>query len=185
MITPASSDLLIAPPNIPDPRFRKSVLMLTHDHNSGSFALCVNKLSKFTLPQILEELELEDYNLNFPLYWGGPVNQGTVWMLHSTDWECEHTVAITTDWAMTSHISMFAHLADGDHPEHFRICMGYCSWSPGQLKNELAGIPPWNHNNSWLVANNLGPEWLFEQPEDLLWENATTLCSHQAVDSWI
>lgn len=184
MITPTSSDLLIAPPNIPDPRFRKSVLMLTHDHRSGSFALCINKPSKFTLDQVLAELDL-DYNLNFPLYWGGPVNAGTVWMLHSTDWECEHTVAVTTDWAMTSHISMFSHLADGDYPEHFRIFMGYCSWSPGQLANELAGSPPWSHNNSWLVANNLGPEWLFEQPVELLWENATTLSAHQAVDSWI
>jgi hypothetical protein len=36
-----------------------------------------------------------------------------------------------------------------------------------------------------LTAQNLGPEWLFEQPVDELWSNVITLSSHQAVDSWL
>lgn len=184
MIYPKSSDLLIAPPHIPDPRFRKTVLLLTHDHKGGSFALCVNKPTEHTLQDIVDELGIET-NINFPLYWGGPVNQNTVWMLHSSEWECEYTVPINADWSMTSNISMFTHMADGDYPNQFRLMLGYCSWSPGQLKSELEGLPPWNHNSSWLIANNLGPEWLFEQPIDLLWENATTLSSHQAVNQWL
>lgn len=86
---------------------------------------------------------------------------------------------------MTSNIDMFKHLAEGDCPKHFRLMIGYCSWSRGQLEAEIAGNPPWNKGHSWLVAKNLGPEWLFEQPVDLLWENATTLSAHQAVDSWL
>lgn len=181
---PKSSDLLIAPPHIPDPRFRKSVLMLTHDHSAGSFAICVNKVTEYTLQDISEELGI-DTGMNFPLYWGGPVNSSTVWMLHSSDWSCEQTVPVDQDWSITSNIEMFAHLADGDFPKHFRLFLGYCSWSKGQLRCELEGHPPWNHSNSWLIAKNLGPEWLFEHPVELLWENCTTLCSHQAVDSWL
>lgn len=63
--------------------------------------------------------------------------------------------------------------------------MGYCSWAAGQLEAELNGHGPWQKQNSWLVAHNLGPEWLLEQPVDDLWTGATTLCSHQAVDSWL
>lgn len=184
MQKPKATDLLIAPPQIPDPRFRKTVLMLTHDHRGGSFALCVNRPTEHTLQDIVEELGI-DTELNFPLYWGGPVNSNTVWMLHSTEWSCEHTVEINEEWSMTSNIEMFRDFAIGNFPRHFRLMLGYCSWSRGQLEAELAGMPPWNHNNSWLIAENLGPEWLFEQPVELLWESATTLSSHQAVSNWL
>jgi putative AlgH/UPF0301 family transcriptional regulator len=81
---PNSTDLLIAPPAIPDQRFRKAVIMLTHDTQQGSFALCVNKPTNHTLQDILDDNDI-DANLNFPLYWGGPVSQGTVWMLHDSE----------------------------------------------------------------------------------------------------
>ena len=123
--------------------------------------------------------------MNFPLYWGGPVNANTVWMLHSTEWSCDHTVEINEEWSMTSNIEMFQDFANGNFPRHFRLMLGYCSWAKNQLQSELEGMPPWNHNNSWLIAENLGPEWLFDQPVELLWDNATTLSSHQAVANWL
>lgn len=187
MIEYKPTDLLISPPSIPDPRFRKTVLMLTHDHDGGSFALCLNKPSRYVCKDILQNIEaLQDLDLQFPMYWGGPVSQGTVWMLHSAEWELdERTVEIDESWSMTSHESMFAHLADGDYPQQFRLMFGFCSWAPNQLIAELRGLPPWNSKHSWLVAANPGPEWIYEQPVENLWENATTLCSHQAVDSWL
>ncbi len=183
---PDSGDLLIAPPGIPDSRFKDSVLLLTHDHRGGSFALCVNKPTEHVLTDAIQEIEgLEDVDLRFPLYWGGPINPGTIWMLHSSEWDSEHTVRINDEWSMTSHVSMFYALADGDYPNYFRLSFGYCSWAPGQLKAELRGLPPWNHKHSWLVAKNPGPEWLFEHAVDELWDSATELSSRQAVDSWI
>ena len=181
------TDLLIAPPSIPDPRFRRTVMMLTHDHDGGSFALCLNKPSRYICKDILQNLDnLQDLDVQFPMYWGGPMSPGTVWMLHSSEWRIEErTVEINEDWSMTSSESMFVSLADGDCPRQFRLMFGFCSWSPGQLESELKGAPPWNPNHSWLLAANPGAEWIFEQPVEDLWENATTLCSHQAVDSWL
>ena len=181
---PKASDLLIAPPMIPDRRFDKAVLLMTHDQQGGSFALCLNRPTEHSLADILEETGIEA-NINFPLYWGGPVNPGTVWMLHSSDWRCEHTVPIDENWSITSNIAMFHHLADGDVPQHFRMMFGYCSWQQGQLRAELRGLPPWNHNHSWLIAENPGPEWIMETPVDELWVHCTDLCGHQAVDSWL
>lgn len=193
MITIQGTDLLIAPPNIPDARFRQSVLMLTHTNNSGSFALCVNKPSQYTVQDLVTQASTElnvdleiDCDLNFPLYWGGPVSSSTIWMLHSSDWHLDNITAnIDNDWSMTSNINMFYHLADGDVPREFRIMYGYCSWSPGQLAAELTGNPPWRPEHAWLVARNLGPDWLFNQPVESMWENCTTLSAHQAVDSWL
>ena len=180
------TDLLIAPPNMPDSRFRNTVLFLTHHTERGSFALCVNRETSWTLPEVLEGTEIRpDILPNTPIYWGGPVSPQSLWMLHSTDWVCEHTVMLSSAWAMTSNSSMFYHLADGDFPRQFRMVMGYCAWGPAQLEGELEGHRPWRREQSWLVAHDIGPEWLLEQPTDNLWASAATLCSHQAVDSWL
>lgn len=186
MISADSTDLLIAPPAMPDSRFRNSVLMLTHNNHSGSFALCVNKSMGFTLDEILEDSDIAvDNPPRLPVYWGGPVSSNSLWMVHSPDWVSEGTVMISSAWAMTSSAEMFHNLADGDCPRHFRIVMGYCAWAPDQLYKELNGLGPWKRQHSWLVAQNLGPEWLLDQPSEDLWAAATTLCSHQAVDSWL
>lgn len=182
----SATDLLIAPPAMPDPRFRRSVLMITHDHESGSFALCVNRPTEHTLVDVLRDSDIDIIAPPaIPVYWGGPVSTNSLWMVHSTDWVTDASAMISSAWAMTSSESMFHSLADGDCPKHFRIVMGYCSWAAGQLEAELNGQGPWQKQNSWLVAHNLGPEWLLEQPVEDLWTGATTLCSHQAVDSWL
>lgn len=167
--------------------------MLTHSHEAGSFALCVNRASNYTVQDLVDQAQVElsidleiDCDLRFPLYWGGPVSPSTIWMLHSSEWHLDDiTVIIDDQWSMTSNVKMFHRLADGDMPREFRIMYGYCSWAPGQLENELRGQAPWRPEQAWLIARNLGPEWLFEQPVESLWENATTLSSHQAVDSWL
>ena len=181
-ITPPPS-LLIAPPNMPDPRFAKSVLLLTHHQQGGSSAICINRPTEHVVSDVLRELDL-DFELHFPVYWGGPVNSGVVWMLHSSEWAMEDTVAINDHWSMTSDVGMFAHLADHDCPRYFRITVGMSTWGPGQLQMELDGTPPWNKSNSWLVTDNPGPEWLFEQDPETLWDQATELCGRQAVKSW-
>ncbi len=178
------STLLIAPPGIPDRRFKNTVIMLTHSNDSADFGLCVNKLTAHSLQEITEPLDLGPVP-NLDLYWGGPVSPGTIWMLHDTGWSIEQSVEINTDWAMTSHADMFTAIAEGNEPLHYRMFMGFCAWQQGQLVKELAGAPPWNHRHSWLTAENLGPEWLLGQSADVIWESATTLSAHQAVDSWL
>jgi len=183
-----ATDLLIAPPGIPDSRFRNAVMMLTHANSQGSFALCMNRVTPHTLDHVLEhntDLDLPCNLPQVPVYWGGPMGTNSLWMIHSADWACEHTVHLTNDWAMTSNIEMFHCLASGDYPRQFRMIMGYASWDSGQLQNELEGRGNWRPEHSWLVARNLGPEWLLEQDPADLWGNVITLSGHQAVDTWL
>lgn len=179
-----SGDLLIAPPNMPDPRFRKAVILLTHDLASGAFALCLNRETRHRVGDIIEDLGI-GFDLPHPLYWGGPVSPSTIWMLHSDDWHTDNTHEVCEGWSMTSSREMFEQIGDGDEPQHYRFFAGYCSWGPGQLQAELAGAEPWSRDQSWLVAQNPGPSWLLEQPIEHLWSSATTLSSHQAVASWL
>lgn len=184
MNMPVPGDLLIAPPNIPDLRFRNSVLLMTHHDTSGSLAICINRPSDFSTKDVLMKYEMEG-NLNVPLHWGGPISPTTVWMLHDHEWYMEGTIEINKEWSMTSSMKMFTHLMDLDFPKQFRLFYGFCSWEPEQLKAELSGRPPWSPRHSWLVAKNPGPEWLFEAPMEDLWRLTAELSGHQAVDDWL
>jgi putative transcriptional regulator len=177
-------DLLVAPPTIVDSRFEKTVLMLTHSTEAGSLAICLNKATDHKINDVLKEINIQLEN-NIPLYWGGPVSNSTIWMLHSKDWQIETTMDVNEHWSMTSHVSMFHHLADGDYPNKYRVFFGQSSWGPGQLRGELEGDPPWSKNHSWLVVKQPDPNWMFTTNTKNLWIESTTLCGEQTVESWL
>jgi putative transcriptional regulator len=180
-----SGDLLISPVHMPDPRFKETVMLLTHDNDHGSFALCLNK----PMPrQVSDVIEDQIDITNFPdqtLYWGGPVSPHTIWMLHDSDWCSEHTVSVNDQWSMTSHLSMFHSLAQGDTPRHFRICSGFAAWAVGQLEMEIQGQQPWRPESSWLIAHDASAEWALDQDESQLWKNSVALSANQAIGQWM
>ena len=179
-----TGNLLIAPPNMPDPRFHDSVILLVQHEHTGSVGFALNKPPDYVVNDILEEIEVPG-NLPFPLYWGGPVKSSAIWMLHNTEWTMDNTVPVNDTWAMTSNRAMFTHMCDGDLPNCFRFLHGIATWGPGQLEGELRGDYPWDHSSSWLVTEDPGPEFLFECPEEHLWEQATELVKDQFVNDWL
>lgn len=179
-------DLLIAPANMKDTRFEKSVLLVMQNHHRGSMALCLNRPSGYQVSDVLEHIKLDPgFEFNIPLYWGGPVNNNTIWMIHEREWTNPNTVNINANWSMTSNISMFKQMNQGDLPRRFRLFVGFAGWAPFQLEKELEGEPPWSKQHSWLVAHSPDPEWLFDQEEESLWDNAVSLSANQAVNTWL
>ena len=175
--------LLIAPPSMQDSRFAKTVLLITHNNNSGTFAVCLNRPTKHSAKELSRELEL-DIELPFTIYWGGPVQQQTVWMVHDKHWQNDTTMYVNENWHVTSHESMFYNLADGDAPRNFRLCFGFCSWMPGQLDMEIEGQAPFNKKSSWLYLEDADPDWIFDTPIDELWEEATNSAANAAIENW-
>lgn len=180
---PCSGDLLIAPPSMNDPSFARSVLLLlSGDTSSGTIALCVNRKLNITVDHL--DLDLE-YDLDLPLFWGGPLLPQSIWMLHTSEWGLPATRDITDEWSVTSDHDMFPLLAAGSQPEYFRLFLGYSGWQQGQLLKELEGTPPWSRRNSWLVAKSITPQWLFDRPHTSLWREAISQSCQQAVASWL
>lgn len=179
-------DALIAPANMVDARFDKTVMLVTQVNNTGHMALCLNRPTEYTLQDLLDREDLSiDKKLEHPLYWGGPVNQNTVWMLHDPDWSQRNSLYINDKWSMTSHVSMFSRLSDNDYPRWFRFFFGFAAWGPGQLEHEIQGEHPWRKEHSWLIAKDIDPYWMVDQVEDLLWQEAIQLSANQAVEQWL
>lgn len=184
MIKVKTGDLLVAPPNMPDPRFNKTVLFLTQYNTRGAYALCLNRPTEHTLNEIVKPLGLEFID-DQPLYWGGPVSLSTVWMLHDTDWSVSNTMRVNEHWNITSHEEMFHHLSKGVWPKRYRIMIGHAVWDAGQLDAEIEGEEPWSHRSSWLAVKNPDPNWLTDLEPEQLWPSSCSICGQQTVDSWM
>jgi putative transcriptional regulator len=181
--TISPGDCIIAPPRIRDQEFAKSVILVTSQRGGGDFGLCLNRPSGHTLGDLSLELDC-DINENITLYWGGPVGTQTIWMLHTPDWSIDQTVQVNEHWSMTSHRSMFHHLADGDQPHNFIMTFGFCGWARGQLQRELRGEPPYSVDSSWLTWQQPTGDILDIAPDEL-WRISCEQSSHQAVNSWL
>jgi len=180
----SAGDLLVAPPSIIDRRFEKTVMLITHHNSRGAFALCLNRETEHTVNDILEPLELQ-LNCNVPLYWGGPVNPNTIWMLHDNSWQIENSLPVDNNWSVTSHTEMFEKMIDGEIPSRFRIFYGHAAWAPGQLEGELKGEEPWSQEHSWLVVNNPDPDWVIDMDIEHMWTSGCSISGQQAVESWL
>lgn len=176
--------LLVAPPQMLDTRFARTVLLLTHHNSQGSFALCLNKPTGHTMAQASLEMGL-DKQLPFSVYWGGPVNNGSIWMVHTTDWDVEETINVNRSWNVSSTKEMFSHLADGDTPREFRICAGMATWAPGQLDMEIDGMHPFDKRSSWLTVDKPDPDHILNLNDQDIWEACVHKVGSQTIDTWL
>ena len=78
---------------------------------------------------------------------------------------------------------MFLKMSQGNEPVYWRMHIGLCSWSPGQLDMEMKGQFPYNKTHRWLTANPT-EEIIFEYDGEEQWNKALELCSYQTVNQW-
>ena len=138
--------LLIAMPGMADPRFSKSVIYLCAHNEDGAMGLVINKLvGSLTFKELLKQMEIEtgNFNSNVEVHFGGPVETGRGFVLHSTDYNSAETMRVNNDFAVTATVEVLKLIADGKGPCNVMFALGYSGWAPGQLDTEM-------QNNGWL-----------------------------------
>ncbi|MDP6350913.1 MAG: YqgE/AlgH family protein [Alphaproteobacteria bacterium] len=162
-----SGRLLIAMPNMSDPRFARSVVYLCSHNVDGAMGLVVNKLiGSLSFSDLLKQMEIEpeDVDDEFRVHFGGPVESGRGFVLHSKDYQSEATMHVDGEIALTATIDVLRSIADGKGPNRALFALGYAGWAPGQLDSEIQA-------NGWLhvdADNNL----VFDHEHETKWERA-------------
>jgi putative transcriptional regulator len=146
-------NLLIAPPAVKGNFWNKTVIMVTEHHSGGSVGLVLNKRSELSVREFGKQL---GFDINVPgfVYQGGPVSGKNLSFLHSSEWTSKNTMRVSKDFSLSSADDILPRLAEGDCPIYWRIFLGLCGWSTGQLTGEIKGTPPWNHATSWCLASS-------------------------------
>lgn len=172
--------LLTAPPAYEDDFYEKAVVFVYEFTRGTSFGIAVNKPTDRTVADLCEHYGIT-YNGREMLYIGGPINPGALIMIHSSDWSCSNTLRVpNTSWRISSDASMLKRIAAGDAPRQWKLCLGMCKWSLGQLQKEVEGLPPYTKKNSWLtgVAH---AKLIFHKKPDKIWRLSISTCAEEFV----
>lgn len=144
-----AGQLLIAMPGMGDPRFEKAVVYMCAHSEDGAMGLIVNKpAADVSFEDLLEQLKIPkvDDADEIRVMFGGPVEHGRGFVLHSNDYVSnESTLSVTDDVGMTATLDILEDIANGDGPSLSLLALGYSGWGPGQLEGEIAA-------NGWLTC---------------------------------
>lgn len=166
--TNLTGHLLIAMPGMGDPRFEHSVVFICDHSDEGAMGLIVNKASKdVDMPTLLAQLDIESaHDLSHrTVHFGGPVEMGRGFVLHTPDYQSiVTTLEVRDDIHMTATLDILEDLAKGDGPGKWMMMLGYAGWAAGQLESEIA-------QNGWLVCD-ASPALIFDHRDAEKWEAA-------------
>ena len=160
--------LLIAMPGMTDPHFEKSVIFMCAHSAEGAMGIMINKpVSGLSFHDLMEKLELRvtPDTPNFPILYGGPVETGRGFVLHSGEYESsEATLPVSEDVSLTATLDILRAMAVGRGPEHAIFALGYAGWTAGQIEEEI-------RRNGWIHCDS-DPELLFDPDLDNKWSTA-------------
>ena len=173
--------LLVAPPNMPDWRFQKTVLYVWRHDITGAAAVIINKKCNHPdFRHICEEGRIDrNLQINPPIYYGGPILNNLIGVLHSKDFQLgSSNVNKLYPLAFTLDRKMLEVIAQGGGPKQKLIIMGMANWEAQQLEDEIDAIPPRKPAMSWLVVPCDEKLIFGPQPIDL-WD----MCVSRAVEN--
>ncbi len=162
-----AGQLLIAMPGMQDPRFAKTVIYLCAHGPDGAMGLVVNRLlDSLSFSDLLEQLGIETPAAGEPIEvrFGGPVESGRGFVLHSADYVQEATLVVDDEIAMTATVDILKAIASGSGPKRRLLALGYAGWGEGQLDSEIKA-------NGWLHVQ-ADDELVFGTDMDSKWEQA-------------
>jgi putative transcriptional regulator len=140
--------LLIALPGMADPRFERSVIFMCAHSAEGAMGLIVNKpIEGLGFQDLIKNLDIsvKDDAPDAPVLFGGPVETGRGFVLHSSEYKSgEGTMPVTSEISLTATLDILRAIAEGQGPQQSAFALGYAGWGPGQIENEIR-LNGWVH----------------------------------------
>ena len=156
-------------PTMGDPRFIRSVVYICAHNADGALGLIINKkMNSPSFSEILEQLEIpavpDKKNKIKAVYFGGPVETGRGFILHSSEYNSSDTLVVDNEIGMTASLGIIKELAAGTGPHNSLVALGYAGWGAGQLDKEM-------RENAWLSVDP-DLDLIFNEVVDVKWDKA-------------
>jgi len=143
LTTSLAGQLLVAMPQMQDPRFARAVVYVCAHNDEGAMGLVVNKLlDDVTWPELMKQLGVEGAPTERAVHFGGPVEAGRGFVLHSTDY-VEPATLVVGAMGLTATLEILRAIGKGSGPKQSLLALGYAGWGAGQLDAEMQA-------NGWL-----------------------------------
>jgi len=158
---PKPGVLLVAPPMMHDPNFRRTVVYLCEHTPEGSFGLILNRPLGLRLEALVQNFEGHDVSIGK----GGPVQTDTLHFIHTCGDAVPNGILIDNGiyWGGEFEVVKSMIEAGQATSEDVRFFLGYAGWSPGQLADEI-------ELGGWIIAPGVEQD-IFGTDPDAIWRN--------------
>ncbi len=163
-----TGQMLVATPVIDTGCFQKAVVYIFNHSAEGAMGLIINQpIELVNYSALIEGLQLpkDSANRELPVFFGGPVERARGFVVHSTDYYRDFSLARSGELAVTASSAILGDIVAGNGPKHAALVVGYAGWSAGQLEAEIEG-------NSW-ISVPATEKLMFGTDNELKWATAS------------
>jgi len=163
--TSLAGQLLIAEPEMGDPRFAKSVILMVQHDQKGALGIVINRpADEVPIAKLLDALGIDskDSDGRVRLFAGGPVQPEVGLIVHTAEYRRTGTIDIDGRVAMTTDPQVLRDIGHHEGPRQSLVAFGYAGWGPGQLEGELI-------LRGWFTMPE-DPTLVFDFDRDKLWD---------------
>jgi putative transcriptional regulator len=156
--------LLLSMPQLQDPNFARTVVLLCEYAPEGAFGLVINRPTEMPASTMVR-LDPPVAESNRHLLWiGGPVEPQRGWVLLGEDPDGEEARTIREGLYLSTSPTLLRRVLETTPAPRARVLAGYAGWGPGQLDDELAA-------SSWLMGS-VDLDLIFDVEPSQMWETA-------------
>jgi putative transcriptional regulator len=157
--------LLLSMPQMADPNFARTVVLLCDYTEEGAFGLVVNRQMSEPAWQMVRTQPPITIDRDLRLWVGGPVDPQRTWVLMAEPQgpDDEQREICPGVLLSVSH-DLTLQLLQSPPSSKARVVIGYAGWAPGQLDHEIAA-------SAWLTLD-VDPQLIFGVPPEEMWETA-------------
>lgn len=156
--------LLVSMPQMLDPNFARTVVLLAEYGRHGAFGLVVNRRMPEPASAVIRAEPPLDIRDDVHLYVGGPVEPSRAWVLTAHRELDPEALEVVDGVYLSASADLIRHALQSPPDGSVRVVIGYAGWAAGQLDEELAA-------SAWLMAP-ADADLVFETPLESMWEAA-------------
>lgn len=157
--------LLLSMPQMSDPNFAQSVVLLCDYTEEGAFGLVVNRQMTEPAWTMVKTQPPIEVHRDVRLWLGGPVDPERAWVLMSEpQGPDDEQREIAPGVILSASRALTLQMLQAPPTRRARVVVGYAGWGPGQLEKEIAA-------SGWLTLT-VEPALIFGVPPDDMWEAA-------------
>jgi putative transcriptional regulator len=137
--------LQIAVPQLGDPNFFHSVVLILQHNAEGALGLILNNPLELNLGDFARQQTWPCHQAleTRPVFCGGPVDPERGWILHRNAAVAERQELLPGLYVSGTRETLMELLKSGE--DNFRFFLGYAGWGSGQLEKEMK-------EGSWITA---------------------------------
>jgi len=151
-------------PQMLDPNFARTVVLLAEYGTHGAFGLVVNRQMSELAHEVVTPDPPMEIHKDVRLFVGGPVEPNRAWVLAADKDVDEEALEVCDGVHLSAAPDAIRRALQSAPNPRMRLIIGYAGWGPGQLDNELAA-------SAWLMAP-VEADLVFDVPVDNMWETA-------------